>query len=61
MMDPRRIARMIELFNEYGAAKFGDEWWPGNPRPWIGEEQGAELQALIEEFGSDDALHAVIE
>jgi hypothetical protein len=33
-------AKIIDLLNEYGSAKFGDEWWPGNSEAWIGEEAG---------------------
>ena len=42
------VARLINLLNEYGDAKFGDEWWPGNAGPWIGAEKGDELASLLE-------------
>lgn len=40
--------RTVELLNEYGAAKFGDEWWPGNAGEWIGREKGLELAVLLD-------------
>ncbi|HET9144027.1 hypothetical protein [Actinophytocola sp.] len=42
------MRRLIELINEYGVAKFGDAWWPGNAGPWIGDDKGTELAALID-------------
>jgi hypothetical protein len=42
-----RLERTIELLRRYGEAKFGDEWWPGNARNWIGE-QGRELEYLLD-------------
>jgi hypothetical protein len=44
---------MLELLNEYGFAKFGDEWWPGNAQPWIGEEKGKELEKLLDDVDQD--------
>ena len=41
------LERTIELLNAYGNAKFGDEWWPGNARNWIGED-GRELEHLLD-------------
>lgn len=50
--DPQvtRLQRIIELLCEYGEAKFGDEWWPGNAAPWI-FGKGQELAALLETPG----------
>jgi hypothetical protein len=42
-----RLERTIELLCAYGSAKFGDEWWPGNARNWIGED-GRELEHLLD-------------
>jgi hypothetical protein len=42
------IIEMITLINEYGDAKFGDEWWPGNANGWIGDEKGNRLSELLE-------------
>ena len=41
------IERAFDLLNAYGQAKFGDEWWPGNAQPWLGGEEGAELELLL--------------
>lgn len=43
----RRTQRIIELLGAYGRAKFGDEWWPGNARAWLGAKKGAELEELV--------------
>lgn len=43
----RRAQRIIELLGAYGRAKFGDEWWPGNARPWLDAKKGAELEELV--------------
>jgi hypothetical protein len=42
----RELERTIELLLAYGAAKFGDEWWPGNARNWIPD--GRELEYLLD-------------
>ena len=39
---------LLKLLNSYGHAKFGDEWWPSNAAPWIGERNAAELSRLLE-------------
>jgi hypothetical protein len=41
------LTRTRDLLLEYGTAKFGDEWWPGNARNWIGA-QGRELEYLLD-------------
>lgn len=41
-------ARLLMLLTEYGEAKFGDEWWPGNAGDWIGEAKGLELARLLD-------------
>jgi hypothetical protein len=46
MTDTR--ARMLALLNEYGDARFGDEWWPGNAGAWIGEVKAQELRDLMD-------------
>jgi hypothetical protein len=51
----RRLKRQIELLNEYGTAKFGDDWWPGNAVPWIGREKAMELHELGVDQGLPDA------
>lgn len=38
--DPRKI---IEALHAYGAAKFGDEWWPGNASEWVDADTAAVL------------------
>jgi hypothetical protein len=43
-----REERVIQLLNEYGAAKFGDEWWPETAGDWIGQAKGLELKILLE-------------
>ena len=43
----RRAQRIIELLGIYGRAKFGNEWWPGNARPWLGAKKCAELEELL--------------
>ena len=40
-------ARIIELLNRYGKAKFGDEWWPGNASRYLPEAEAAELNRLL--------------
>lgn len=47
-MDREDFINLCELLDAYGRAKFGDEWWPGNARPWLGEEDGGELERLLE-------------
>lgn len=42
-----RLQRIIELLGEYGEAKFGDEWWPGNASNCTGAH-GEELERLLE-------------
>jgi hypothetical protein len=46
-------ARTVELLNEYGQAKFGDEWWPGSPWAYLGRERGDELCRLLGTETSD--------
>ena len=45
-----KTKRLVELLNEYGHAKFGDEWWPGNAEAWIGKEKAETLAALLDDF-----------
>jgi hypothetical protein len=47
MTGEQRAERTIELLRRYGRAKFGDEWWPGNARHWLGAE-GRELEYLLD-------------
>lgn len=54
------IPRVIDLLNAYGTAKFGDEWWPGNPNAHLPAEEAAELRglcdrALVSSVGPDVA------
>jgi hypothetical protein len=42
-----RDQRTIELLLKYGAARFGDDWWPGNARQWLGAD-GRELEYLLD-------------
>lgn len=46
---------LVTLLNAYGAAKFGDEWWPGNAGEWIGEEKA---RALAELLAAEDTAKA---
>jgi hypothetical protein len=48
-------ARTVELLNEYGQARFGDEWWPGSPWAYLGRERGDELCRLLGAETSDQA------
>lgn len=49
--DPRTSAeRVIELLNQYGQAKFGDEWWPGNADAWLNQPDADELATLLDEL-----------
>lgn len=43
-----RLLRLVRLMDEYGVAKFEDEWWPGCPQAWIGDEEGQELVELMD-------------
>ena len=43
----RELERTIELLLAYGTARFGDDWWPGNARHWIGAD-GRELEYLLD-------------
>jgi hypothetical protein len=43
-----RLRRLVGLLNQYGAAKFGDEWWPGNAAAWLSLDEAAELATLQE-------------
>lgn len=46
----KQLHRTIELLNEYGTARFGDEWWPGNPGcTSMPEADQAELLRLLGE------------
>lgn len=45
-MTLEQALRTIDLLREYGNAKFGDEWYPGNAAEWIPE--GKELEELLE-------------
>jgi hypothetical protein len=45
--EPREL---VELLNKYGEAKFGDEWWPGNPDAWLGSEDAQRLSELSARF-----------
>ena len=45
--DPATLERTIELLLAYGTARFGDDWWPGNARRWIGAD-GRELEYLLD-------------
>lgn len=45
---PGKTERTIELLNEYGNAKFGDDWWPSNAAAWIGTEKARELAGLLD-------------
>jgi hypothetical protein len=49
-MTPAEVAELYQLLNEYGNAKFGDEWWPGNAAVWIGEQQAARLDELTDKL-----------
>ena len=42
------LTRLIKLLQEYGEAKFGNEWWPSNADPWLGPDKGQELAELLE-------------
>lgn len=42
------MSRLIDLLNQYGNAKFGDEWWPGCAEAWLPADDAAELAALLE-------------
>ena len=42
-----------DLLNEYGDARFGDEWWPTNARAWIGEGRARTLEGLLLGRASD--------
>jgi hypothetical protein len=48
MTGEQRAERTIELLCRYGQVKFGDDWWPGNARHWLGAE-GQELEYLLDE------------
>jgi hypothetical protein len=43
-----RLRRLVDLLNQYGTAKFGDEWWPGNAAAWLSPEAAGELATLHE-------------
>jgi len=45
-----RLEEFIKLLHEYGHAKFGDEWWPGNPDEWLPPEKAARLKELAEQL-----------
>lgn len=46
----RSAERVIALLQQYGSAKFGDEWWPSNANAWIGQAEADELAALLGEL-----------
>ena len=49
--DAERSRRLAGLLNQYGTAKFGDEWWPGNAAAWLPADAAAELATLQEQEG----------
>lgn len=48
MDEIEKLKRTIELLHAYGEARLGDDWWPGNAKPHLGEEKGGELEALLD-------------
>lgn len=55
-----RDTELVDLLGQYGDAKFGDEYWPGNPGPWLPREQAIRLAELtdspIPEYDEDDEV-----
>lgn len=49
-MTEDEMAELYHLLSEYGYAKFGDEWWPGNSSAWIGEDKAARLDELTDKL-----------
>lgn len=45
--------RAIQLLNEYGDGKFGDEWWPANARAWLAGESACLLERLLTDPGAE--------
>lgn len=52
-----QVIELIDLLNEYGDAKFGDEWWPGNADPFIGKTKAARLNDLLSAPNRDDTYN----
>jgi hypothetical protein len=50
-MDDMR--ELVELLNEYGKARFGDQWWPTNAVGWLGEAKGERLEDLLTDLEPD--------
>jgi len=50
-------ASLARVLLAYGDARFGDEWWPVDARPWIGEEAAGKLSAQLRN-GIEDADEA---
>jgi hypothetical protein len=46
-MAPETLQEMISLLNDYGNAKFGDDWWPGDAYGYLSDKQAARLSELI--------------
>lgn len=42
------VIELFQLLSEYGHAKFGDEWWPGNAQAWISADKAERLAELTE-------------
>jgi hypothetical protein len=42
------MVELYELLGEYGNAKFGDEWWPGNAEAWLPQDRADRLAELTE-------------
>jgi hypothetical protein len=46
-MDAEDLARLCQLLDSYGRAKFGDKWWPELPHGVLPDLEAADLVALL--------------
>lgn len=51
--DTGMVEKTVSLLNEYGDARFGDEWWPANARAWLGENEALDLERMLVGEGGD--------
>lgn len=40
------IRELLDLLDEYGEAKLGDDWWPGMAEEWLGKEKAQRMNEL---------------
>jgi hypothetical protein len=52
LMDPNEL--FIEFLNEYGIARFGDDWWPGTARDYFTDAQIERFSDVLNDIEEDN-------